>query len=261
MAKSSKGDFLEEVAAIIRAKFPLVKLEKNEADFALAVNGHWVAMENLYRISAENKNNLQRHVERWIVELLRAAEGTPDQRGTFDELKERIMPVVISAGRRDVAGKQMVQQQILEGLFVGYAIDSKHTISYIPQDLFDSWKISLDELHEVALENLVTKSAILQAQAVPDDHGNVNLVLIQTLDGYDASRILLPGLHEHLREHLGTPFLSGIPNRDILVCFRNDPETLDRLAKQIKEDFKAMPHQVTDQVFLITSDGIAVFKG
>src|SRR5256885_10880135 len=117
------------------------------------------------------------------------------------------------------------------------------------------------DLHEVALENLVTKSAVLQAQAVPDDHGNVNLVLIQTLDGYDASRILLPGLHEHLREHLGTPFLAGIPNRDILVCFRNDPETLDRLAKQIKDDFKAMPHQVTDQVFLITSDGIAVFKG
>src|SRR5256885_8275967 len=48
------------------------------------------------------------------------------------------------------------------------------------------------DLHEVALENLVTKSAVLQAQAVPDDHGNVNLVLIQTLDGYDASRILLP---------------------------------------------------------------------
>ena len=79
------------------------------------------------------------------------------------------MPVVISAGRRDVAGKQMVQQQILEGLFVGYAIDSKHTISYIPQELFDSWKISIDDLHEVALENLVTKSAVLQAQAVPDD--------------------------------------------------------------------------------------------
>jgi hypothetical protein len=64
-----------------------------------------------------------------------------------------------------------------------------------------------------------------------------------------------------VREHLGTPFLAGIPNRDILVCFRNDPETLDRLARQIKEDFKGMPHQVTDQVFLITSDGIAVFKG
>jgi uncharacterized protein YtpQ (UPF0354 family) len=79
------------------------------------------------------------------------------------------------------------------------------------------------------------------------------------MDGYDASRILLPGLHDHLREYLESPFLAAIPNRDILICFRNDGELIDRLRPQIQEDFKTMPHQVSDNVFLVTPDGIAPF--
>ena len=83
------------------------------------------------------------------------------------------------------------------------------------------------------------------------------MILFQTMDGYDASRILLPTLHDRLREHLGSPFAAGIPNRDILLCFRDDEETVSRLKAQIAEDFRRMPHQVTDQLLLITPDGIA----
>jgi uncharacterized protein YtpQ (UPF0354 family) len=78
------------------------------------------------------------------------------------------------------------------------------------------------------------------------------------MDGYDASRILLPTLHERLREHLGSPFAAGIPNRDILLCFRNDDETVDRLKGQIAEDYRNMPHQITDRLLLVTADGIAL---
>ena len=78
------------------------------------------------------------------------------------------------------------------------------------------------------------------------------------MDGYDASRVLLPTLHEKLREHLGSPFAAGIPNRDILLCFRNDDETVGRLREQIAEDHRQMPHGVTDKLLLVTPDGIAL---
>ena len=77
------------------------------------------------------------------------------------------------------------------------------------------------------------------------------------MDGYDASRILLPTLHERLKEHLGSPFAAGVPNRDILLCFRDDEETVGRLQAQIARDYKTMPHQVTDRLLLITPDGLA----
>jgi hypothetical protein len=78
------------------------------------------------------------------------------------------------------------------------------------------------------------------------------------MDGYDASRVLLPTLHERLRPYLGSPFGAAIPNRDILLCFRNDTETVARLKNQVGEDYRSMPHQVTDQLLLVTPDGIAL---
>src|ERR687896_266578 len=87
----------DQLIAHVRAKFPLVKLARaEEQSFALRVNGHVAPLENLYRVSVLRPEDLQRNVERWMVELLRAAEGTPDQGGSFDELKDRIMPMVLS---------------------------------------------------------------------------------------------------------------------------------------------------------------------
>ena len=38
----------------------------------------------------------------------------------------------------------------------------------------------------------------MSAHAAQDEDGRINLILFQTMDGYDASRILLPTLHERL---------------------------------------------------------------
>ena len=116
---------------------------------------------------------------------------------------------------------------------------------------------SIDDLHETALKNLVGKSESIAAHAAQDEQGQVYLILFQTMDGFDASRVLLPTLHERLREYLGSPFAAGIPNRDILLCFRNDDETVDKLRQQIGNDYLHMPHQVTDTLLLVTPDGLA----
>ncbi len=118
--------------------------------------------------------------------------------------------------------------------------------------------MSVDDLHTLAIDNLVARSEQLAAHAAEDDDGEVNLILFQTMDGYDASRLLLPTLHERLREYLGSPFGAAIPNRDMLLCFRNDDATVDRLRKQVAADYRSMPHQVTDRLLLVTADGIAV---
>ena len=97
----------------------------------------------------------------------------------------------------------------------------------------------------------------MSAHAAQDEEGKINLILFQTMDGYDASRVLLPNLHEKLKEHLGSPFVAAIPNRDILLCFRNDEDTVERLREQIEADHRRMPHGVTEKLLLITPDGIA----
>jgi hypothetical protein len=255
-APISREEFFARVIDIVQQRFPLVRIEPGDEAFSLSVNGSVAPLENLYRVTALHPDDIKHHVERWAVELLRASEGSPDQGASFQEVKERILPMVVG-GTADDAPHGVITQPMVEGLLIAYAIDNDRTIAYIPKTRFESWNITLEELHRTAIDNLVARSEAINAHAAQDENGNVNLILFQTMDGYDASRILLPTLHERLKDHLGSPFAAGIPNRDILLCFRDDSETVSRLASQIAEDYGRMPHQVTDRLLLVTPDGIA----
>jgi hypothetical protein len=253
----TREKFIDQVIDVVKQRFPLVKIARAEQDFSLKINGHVAPMENLYRICELQPDGFQHHIERWTVELIRAGEGTPDQDAKFDEIKERILPIVVAENGAEATGSKMVTQPLVPGLQVAYAVDNDRTVTYIPQAYLKRWKVNLDDLHETAIHNLVAKSETINAHAAQDEDGKVNLILFQTMDGFDASRILLPTLHDRLREHLGASFAAAIPNRDILLCFRDDSETVDRLRDQIATDFRQMPHQITDKILLITPDGIA----
>ncbi len=257
MNSPSRDEFPELVIQLVRAKFPLVKIAPARDGFALTVNGHVASLENLYRLVSLRPDDVRQQVNRWVVELIRAAEGTHDQEGSYEELKDRILPLVLSSEGAENRGPSVVTQPLIEGLTLAYAIDSDRTIAYLGRSHFASWKIGLEQLHDTAMNNLVSRSEQMSAQAAQDEDGRVTLIFFQQMDGYDASRIILPTLHDRLREHLGSPFAAAIPNRDILLCFRNEPEMIARLHGQIAEDYRSMPHQVTDKLFLVTADGIA----
>jgi hypothetical protein len=255
MAELTREQFIEQVLGYVREKFPLVKVARGREPFSMLVNGHLASMENVYRMSVLQPEETRHHIERWVVELVRAAEGTPDRTGSFDDLRERILPMIVTDGEGD--HRTMITEPLIEGLSIAYAIDSDRTIAYIPEQQFSDWGVDRETLHETALDNLVKRSESMSAHAAQDEEGKINLILFQTMDGYDASRVLLPNLHEKLREHLGSPFVAAIPNRDILLCFRNDEETVERLREQIETDHRRMPHGVTEKLLLITPDGIA----
>jgi uncharacterized protein YtpQ (UPF0354 family) len=252
-----REQFLEQVLELIRQRFPLVKVARSEQSFSLKLNGHSASLENLYRVVTLKPEESRRQIERWVVELLRAAEGAPGEKGGFEDLKERLLPVLLAEAPQDIDSAGIVSQPLIDGLRVAYVLDHDRTISYLPRSLFDQWEIPVDQLHDTAIANLVARSEAINAHAAQDNDGGVYLILFQTMDGYDASRLLLPTLHERLRSYLGSPFVAAVPNRDILICFRNETEVVEKLTQKIGQDYRSMPHEVTDKLFLVTPDGIA----
>ncbi len=260
MSDVTREKFAEDVIGIVRKRFPLARIARAEQSFSVRMNGRVASLENLYRVHQLAPEEFQHQVERWAVELLRDAEGTPDRFADFDEIQDRLMPIIVSSDLADLRASSIINQPVVEGLSVTYVLDSDRTFAYVPVEELKRWNKTLDELHEVALNNLIARSQAIQAHAAQDDDGSVSLVVFQTLDGYDASRLLLPTLNDRLREYLGSPFGAAIPNRDILLCFRNDPENITRLRAQIAQDYRTMPHQITDKIFLITPDGVAPYN-
>jgi uncharacterized protein YtpQ (UPF0354 family) len=252
----TREQFVEQMLRIVPERFPLVQLARGDAPFSILVNGNIVGLENLYRLVALQPEEMRRHIERWMVELLRAAEGSPDRTSSYESLKDRIYPMILpeNAG---AAHLDTLSEPLVEGLRIAYAIDSDRTIADIPRAQFNEWRVAAEDLHSQALDNLVARSERMEASAAQDESGRICLILFQTDDGYDASRLLLPTLHDKLREHLGSPFAAAIPSRDLLLCFRNDPETIARVKDQVEEDYRRMPHQVTNRLLLVTADGIA----
>jgi hypothetical protein len=256
MSQITREEFRALVIKRVGEKFPLVKISAEEGGFSVLVNGQQAGLENLYRLVSLHPQETSHHVDRWMVELLRFSEGSPDQSAEFGQIKDRIYPMILA--KNDLKTHPgILFDSVLENLIVSYVVDSPQTVAYVPRAQLPRWKMTLEELHAVAMENLVKRSEAVAAHAAQDEEGKINLVLFQTMDGYDATRILLPTLHDRLREMLGSPFAAAIPNRDILLCFRNDPQTVERLHSQIKADYKRMPHQVTEQLLLVTADGIA----
>ena len=276
--RMSREKFAQTVIERVRQRFPLVKIGRARAPFSVRVNGHVASLENLYRIFRLKPEELQHQIERWAVELLRASEGSPDRDAEFDDVEERILPMVLPCdeqaptataaeittaevpeGQPASRFRHLAIQGMVPGLCVGYVIDGDRTISYVTWAALKRWNVDMERLHDRALANLVSRSESMNAHAAQDEAGRINLILFQTLDGFDASRLLLPSLHDRLREHLGSPFVAAIPNRDILLCFRNEPDTVESLRDQINSDYRTMPHQVTNRLLLVTPDGIALY--
>lgn len=258
MAQADRQDFVQHVLKVVRKRFPLVKIAPMPDAFAVNINGSVASLENVYRSTALADNDGTHQIERWMVELLRAGEGLPDEGADFEELKERIYPMLLRVPANDDERQALITQPLVGNLVIAYAVDNDRTISYILRKQFEKWKIELEQLHDAAIENLITRSEAINAQAAQDDNGRVSLVIFRTGDDYDSSRLLLPTLHERLREYLGSPFGAAVPNRGMLLCFRNEEPMVTRIRQQVESDYRNLPHQVTDELLLVTADGIAL---
>jgi len=258
MADQTRERFAQHVIELVRSKFPLAKIARAREPFSIRLNGHVASLENLYRSVQLKPDAEDALVKSWAVELLRAAEGLPERTMSFEELSDRIMPIVLSS-EAFAANKGLLGQELIDGLAVAYVLDGDRTIVYIPSNQLERWGVDLDTVHEKAIENLATRSETLAADAAQDGEGNISVILFQTGDSYDSSRILLPNLYERLREYLGGPFVAAVPNREILICLKDDGQTLEALRSKVKEDYLTMPHQVSDRLILVTADGLAPY--
>src|SRR5688500_15674808 len=105
MSEASREQFLEQLLQHVAEKFPLVRIAPGEPEFSVVMDAHLAPLENLYRTALLRPGHENQHTDRWVVELLRVAEGTPDRNGSFEDLKDRILPMIVaeSANKADVS--------------------------------------------------------------------------------------------------------------------------------------------------------------
>lgn len=176
---------------------------------------------------------------------------------SFADLRERVFPMLkpmlLLVTVRDRKLPMIVYRPFLADLMITYVIEEPGSVVYVTEPHLDRWQISQHELHEQAIANLKRRT---------DERGNYTvtgqgaqrLIVSNTQDGYDATRLLLPSLLSGWRDQFPGQLVIGVPNRDFLIVFCDaDRQILANVAHQVQLDSAQREHGLTDQLFTLVN--------
>jgi uncharacterized protein YtpQ (UPF0354 family) len=245
--------YQQHVLGLLATTFPDEEFEGSPDPFLIKHGAAELGLHNLYALDTEKRfdpeerdAHIREHVWR-ILEALQLTQNAsvPDWDEARGKLRLQFMrtehtlraPVITFTFARDVV--------------VALAIDLTHAYSYVSPAHLERWKVAEEVAYEEALSNLEQASAGIQIHATGAPQA---LLAIQTGDGYDAARLLLPTMRKLAVEHLGEPCYAAVPNRDFLIMWSvsNPAEFQTMVRAQVRQDCESQPYPLTSTVFVVT---------
>lgn len=171
---------------------------------------------------------------------------------SWEQAKSRLMPQLMPA--EFTSKVPLVSSDFGDGVNLGFVLDTEETYSYISEKDLERWSVAESDVRDAAIENLKERTRGLEMMVIPGDNA---FAMVKTMDGFDAVRIILPGLHTFFAESIGMPFYFGIPNRDFLICWskKGDKEFQSQMRSQISADFDQQPYPLSRRAFEVIEEG------
>jgi uncharacterized protein YtpQ (UPF0354 family) len=212
-----------------------------------------VGLENLYRDCLLQPESAGAIIREYLEQLLASMAEV----GGYDELdtvRQRLLPMLKAADWvNELPG--IAAAEFAPGLITCFAIDSPSRVAYVTEEMLQKWDLPLERVQGIAQDNLARKQT--EFMSLRGEDGRPVALVISTQDGYDATRLVIPGVREAFAEELGDEFLVGIPNRDFLIAFsERDPETAAGIIRQVKHDFQRMNHPITGTIYRARLDSV-----
>lgn len=258
--------FTEKVAEVVERNFPDRSLQVNSEEGVIQLGEHRFGMANLLAEYVQSPVNDQgfekRIVERFEMLLNMSSTAEAVVPTNWEEAMPRLR-LQLFQHRVDVLGSAL-KFPFTSNVFFSIVVDSPMGYAYVTQELADSWRQASVDLIEIAQQNLLQASESMQLMLVP---GPTPLAVIQTVDGYDAARVLVPEIRQRLileltKKNDGEIFV-GVPNRDFLIAW---PTTLpagisDGIRRQIAHDAIDKPYPLCGKPLLVSRDTIKPQEG
>lgn len=241
---ADRAAFAEMVLQAVRASGETRPVHYDPKAFAVEIGapgptvGHTMFLSNTFlewrRLPAGER---EKFVRGWVGSTS-APPGLPK---AFLAAQARLLPVLRSRGytygmramfleRGAAPGKVPVHPRRALSPFhhLGVAYDSEASLMEVAADQLATWKVSLDEALEAAVNNLAVRSTEPFVQVSP------GLYKAPWTDAYAASRLALPGLFRKIGVK-GDPVALAL-NRDLLyVAGAGDPPALAALFAAAKQ--------------------------
>ena len=260
---AAKIAFRDGVLAVVREELPGFALESSVDPEILRHDEAELGLQNLRAKCASAagagaapgdvsacRGVIRQHFEA-IRESLAAPAGPAP--ASFAEAAPIVRPQL--APEEYLASMKAAHLPFGEGLIVGFVLDRKSNYQFVTEEDLARWHLELPKLAERAFANLEAASRDIPVNAT---QGADRMLAIETGDGYDATRLLLPGFRRFAMRHLGERYYAAIPNRDALVLWAKDcsSEFTTRLVAHLGSQYRGEPYPLTDRIFEVGPDGI-----
>jgi len=144
----------------------------------------------------------------------------------------------------------------LADLRICFALDNQDTFRFINSLDLERWGVSLETLLQISTENLAAYPEP-ELHVVKPNEAMPGIAALQPSGGASSSYLLHPKLFQIAAKHLGRNLVAAIPSRDALMLFEYR-DNRDTLQNAVARDFETTNHPVSDRLFRVTPDGIAL---
>ncbi|WP_170248981.1 DUF1444 family protein [Methylobacterium haplocladii] len=246
----SDGRFRSEVADVLRAIEPTATVLPDPDPGQIRVGRLTIALTNLYpRVARLSGTERRQAIESYLTAFLRPAPGAPSgHTQTFDTAKSRLRVQLVP---HEVLRQtpSLVHRAFSETLIVTYVLDEPNRYQYVTRDMLAGWGVDAASLEAPALANLDAASKKANFQLAIADDIPV-LVMVATVDNYDAARLMLPGYLAQIAEALKTDSLTlAIPTRDLMLAWPADSKARRDMAEEVRKQMRTGAYARTDELF------------
>ena len=252
-----RGPYARAAAAVLselRQRFARVEvLGRAGPELSLSIEGRGVQLD-VRRVAALARGRDDAAVAKAALKLLSAipalqAEARPD----FEEARGSLFPRLVAPAFFDGTAQQqgrLLRAPLLPGIELSCVLRQEGRARFVDAQDVERWQTDERALLSTALHNLAGQSE--RARLLRQDGDGVTLVVARTGDGLDASRLLLPGLHDVLAPELGSPFVAAVPHRDALfACPRDCERSVRALTERAARESVRAPHSISPTPVLV----------
>lgn len=241
--------FLAELESLLRAHDGVEWLGMLPGRFAclLRVRGQEtpVSLHELFHRGSAFPDKLPQAVAQLLEEIEEVGLDRIEHH-EFGGVAVDLMPQVKSLAWVERQGRfgdsAIVSRRFGDDLAIVYVIDDPHSMTFVCRAHLKRWNRGVDDVHQLAMQNLRTRCA----HGVPIAEKGAPL-LLQTGDGYDASRVLLMSRDDDV--------LVAMPDRDVLWVAVDEGQDLAALERKAAAMSAVASHPVSGSVYRLDADG------
>jgi uncharacterized protein YtpQ (UPF0354 family) len=181
---------------------------------------------------------------------------------SFSEARSSLMPLLKPRFALRTLEEEPAQTGFPADLAVVYAVDRESDFTLVTPADVERWGRPLGEIHRLALANL-SRQTNGQDWLLCEASGGEKLCGWAMEDGYDATRVIVPGLRRQIEKEYGGPAVYAMPMEHVSIALsfqlatRKNTEQALRL--KVRQDFASADDPVSPELFVERHGKLVVF--